>query len=318
MFRLANIIVLIICTWFALSQTAWATRYVIYYKSDASPASAVIGLPYTHVILSFVTARGAADGAVRLSTPDRLQPALLETHKLKADGKKVLISFGGGDMPAAAYQSLVGREKALAAALAGFVRKHGLDGVDIDFEISAALSPLAAERPFRGKRFLVQLTKELRALLPRDALLTHVPQAPYLDPDWHGEPYLEVLREVGRHIDWITVQYYNNPGFDNPTGIDADGQGRPSSFAGIVNGANKLNWPAHKTLIGKPIFHHDASTGYMSPARLKADIVEPLVKKYGSAFGGLTGWQFSTLTADHRYWNRQMAPALKLSEDNRP
>jgi hypothetical protein len=116
-------------------------RYVIYYNSNASPPEALIGTPYTHVILSFITVEpGAPDeGPVSLVVPGKLAPALAVIGRLQAEGKRVLISFGGGDMQLTDYTGLVGREELLADAIAAFVFVHGFDGVDIDFEVSAAL-----------------------------------------------------------------------------------------------------------------------------------------------------------------------------------
>lgn len=53
-------------------EVGGAVRFVVYYNSDASPASALIGLPYTHVILSFITARIGDDGSVENSHRNEL------------------------------------------------------------------------------------------------------------------------------------------------------------------------------------------------------------------------------------------------------
>lgn len=288
-------------------------RYVIYYNSDASPAVRLLGTPYTHVILSFITlaADADADAPIRLVVPEKLGPALQVIPQLQAEGKQVLISFGGGDMTEAAYVGALGRIDSLAAQVSSFVVRHGLDGVDIDFEVSAALE---ADRPagmFDGVRFLIDFTRALRVHLPAGALLTHVPQAPYLDPGWHGGPYLDVLQEAGRMIDWITVQYYNNPDFDAPVGariVGAEAHPVAWSFTGITSGLSGLRWPAQRTLVGLPVYRDDAANGHLAPGEVVSEVVCPLRSRFGQRFGGLTGWQFSTLTSDHRYWNSQLAP----------
>ena len=294
-----------------------ATRFVIYYNSDAAPASALIGLPYTHVIYSFITARADAAGQITLVTSDKLDNALGQIAALQADGKQVLISFGGGDMAAQDYATLVGHEAALANALAKHAKHLSFDGVDLDFEISASLHTTPPPDLFDGRQFLISLTTALRTALGADSLLTHAPQPPYLDPDWHGGPYLDVLREVGPLIDWITVQYYNNTGFDDPISPSAEHQ--PAwSYAGIVSGQYGVSWPAEKTLIGKPVYTKDAISGYVAPADLVATIITPMVNLYGDRFGGLTGWQFSTLTPQHRYWNKQIAPSMGIGKKAKP
>jgi chitinase len=292
-------------------------RYVVYYNSEASPAEKLIGLPYSHVILSFVTLPPGGKRGLSLVVDPRLVAPLKIVGKLQADGKKVLISFGGGDMKLEAYRPAVGKEAALAKALAAFVAKHGLDGVDLDFEATGALRHPLADGAFDGKAFLIALTKALRQTLPAGKLITHAPQAPYLDPSWHKGPYLEILREAGAAIDWITVQYYNNPDFDLPVKthlVGAEKDPFPASYAGIVGGAPGFPWPSEKTLVGLPIYRGDASNGHQPPKVVQDDILKPLLARYGAKFGGLTGWQFSTLTADHRYWNDKLAGAFRPEE----
>lgn len=291
-------------------------RYVIYYNSNASPPETLIGTPYTHVVLSFITVAPGVpdpsvpdDGPVSLVLPNKLAPALAVIGRLQAEGKRVLISFGGGDMQLDDYTGLVGREESLADAIAAFVSVHGFDGVDIDFEVSEALHSRRRPGVFDGRRFLIDLTAALRKRLPAEALISHAPQAPYLDPAWHGGPYLDVLHAVGDAIDWVMVQYYNNPDYELPVAGKIVGRSpRPfaTSYAGIVNSF----WPSEKTLVGLPVYREDSSSGHLPPQRVVSEVVCPLRDRYGGRFGGLTGWQFSTLTPDHRFWNDQMAGAV--------
>lgn len=289
-------------------------RYVIYYNSDASPPTALVGKPYTDVILSFITVSADASPAapVSLVVPDKLVPALDVIPRLQAEGKRVLISFGGGDMGLDDYRSIVGRTEELADAVAAFVARHGFDGVDIDFEVSPALYRAPPPGYFDGRRFLIDLTLALRSRLPAGALLSHVPQAPYLDPAWHGGPYLDVLRQAGDAINWITIQYYNNPDYDAPVARQIVGSAQsPSvtSYSGISSGAGGLEWPPERTLVGLPVYRDDAANGHLPPTEVLRAVVCPLDGRFGDAFGGLTGWQFSTLTADHRFWNGRMTVA---------
>lgn len=308
--RLLCLLSILLLPFAAAAESPGTPRFVVYYNSDASSAKDLIGLPYSHVILSFVT---LSDG-LTLAVAPRLRVPLADVAKLQADGKKVLISFGGGDMRLDAYRAAVGHEAKLAAALAAFVEAHGLDGVDIDFEVDQALQHPPADGAFDGRAFLVALTRELRKALPEGALISHAPQPPYLDRNWHGGPYLDILRQAGTDIDWILVQYYNNPGFEVPIAtqlVGADKDPFPTSYAGITGGALGFAWPAEKTLVGLPIYRDDASSGHQPPKVVRDQILTPLVARYGAKFGGIGGWQFSTLTADHRYWNEELAGALR-------
>ena len=313
MLRALTALLLLVCP-LAAQAAEVPPRYVVYYNSVASPADKLIGLPYSHVILSFVTLQAGGEQDLSLVVDSRLTEPLKLVEKLQADGKKVLISFGGGDMKLEAYRPAVGKEAALAKELAAFVTKHGLDGVDIDFEATGALRHPLEDGAFDGTAFLIALTRELRKALPEGALITHAPQAPYFDPNWHKGPYLEILKRAGAAIDWVTVQYYNNPDFDLPVGahlVGAETDPFPASYTGIVSGAAGLDWPSEKTLVGLPIYKADASNGHQPPKVVRDDVLKPLVARFGAKFGGLTGWQFSTLTADHRYWNDKLAAALQ-------
>ena len=81
---------------------------------------------------------GTPDRPIALIVSNKPAPALDVIPRLRAEGKRILISFGGGDMKLADYAGVAGRVDDLADAIAGFVSAHGFDGVDIDFEVSAA------------------------------------------------------------------------------------------------------------------------------------------------------------------------------------
>jgi hypothetical protein len=199
-------------------------RYVIYYNSNASPPETLIGTPYTHVILSFITVEPGApdDGPMSLVVPSKLAPALAVIGRLQAQGKRVLISFGGGDMRLDAYTGLAGREESLVDAIAAFVSAHGLDGVDIDFEVSAVLHSRRRPSVLDGRRFLIDLTAALHKRLPAEALISRAPQAPYLDPAWHGAVFGCVARRW-RGRSWTSLHYRSR----RPTPVSGLHPGRP-------------------------------------------------------------------------------------------
>lgn len=304
-----------------ISTQASTPRYIIYYNSDASPLSAALNTPYTHIILSFVTAAINHQQAIELHVNKNLAPFWSDVAKLQANGKKVMISFGGGEFQAADYAPLAGRENELAALLANFVQDKGLDGIDIDYEASATFLTERQPGVIDGRAFLIRLTQALRQQLPAPRyLLSHAPQPPYLSATWHGGPYLDVIQSVGGQIDWIAVQYYDNPGFDSPVTSHIVGTTSPplaTSYHGLTNINGPLAWPARKLLVGKPVYQADAASGHITPQQVIKEIITPLKHAYGNRFGGLMGWQFSTLTADHQAWNSLVGQAL-LSDKTSP
>ncbi len=234
---------------------------------------------------------------------------------MKENGIKVLISFGGGLAKADDYKHLVHREEELAALIADFVRTKGLDGVDLDFEASSMLHMDRSPGVADGKSFLIRLTKALREKLPsKDYFISHAPQSPYLNPDWHQGPYLDILKKAGGDIDWITVQYYNNPGQDGPVKSKVVGSNHNpyvTSYRGLVSGLDGLSWSSDKVVIGKPVYKADAFSGHVSPQVMVREIIEPLRTQYGADFGGIAGWQFSTHTKDHQSWNSDLGEVLR-------
>lgn len=284
-------------------------RYIVYYGAKVSPLADVAQTDFTHVHLSFLTVpeTGGA-GPLTLVAPDVMEGQWPSVEVLKQAGKLVLVSFGGGDMTAKAWARVAGREDEAARLIADFVKENGLQGVGLDFEISESFH--GKSPPFDGRKMLIDLTRALRKALPEGALISHAPESAYLSRNWHGAPYLDVLRAVGDEIDWVAIQYYNNPAFDAPVASHILGTGdtvSDSSVAGLVQGLGGYAIPVKKLVVGKPIYHADASSGHMTPADVRSQILEPLAQAYGAGFGGLMGWQFADDTDDHRYWNSDMA-----------
>lgn len=91
-----------------------------------------------------------------------------------------------------------------ALKLADFVKYNHLDGVDIDWQDTAAF------QNGTGEQWLITFTTVLRANLP-NAIITHAPQAPYFAGTSHypKNGYLAVNAAVGSMIQFYNVQFYN-------------------------------------------------------------------------------------------------------------
>lgn len=289
-------------------------RYITYYNSDDSPLSSALDTPYTHIVLAFVTATVDEHKCIKLHTNPRLELAWGDVAKLQRYGKKMMISFGGGGMQSDDYAPLAGRELELAKLLADFVRSKKLDGIGIDYEASDTFHASRPESVIEGREFLIALTKALRTELPAPRyLLSHAPQPPYLSASWHGGAYLDILKAVGNHIDWIVVQYYNNPGFDDSITKHVVGNIESpysTSYRGLTAKDGKLHWPARKIVIGKPVHKTNVRSGHIKPKVIIEKIIKPLQKTYGQAFGGLMGWQYDSHGNDHPAWNTVVGQAL--------
>ncbi len=287
------------------------SRLVIYYNSAHAPLSSIAETPLTHVILAFLMP-SAAD-PTKVEPSGNLDSVWPDVQGLQAAGKKVMISFGGGTATHEAYRQLAADVPGLARQIAGFVAQRGLDGVDIDFEDTAGFERGSA---YDGVAFLVSLTRELAAALPAGKnLISHAPQPPYLSPYFEGGPYLKVLKGAGDDISWINLQYYNNPGFQDPGQITGLTGASPfvSSVTGLAQGVGGVAWPVAKTVIGKPVAPIDAHTGYLPVADLVSQVVAPLVGKYGKQVGGAMGWQYAQDVSEQGAWHNALAAALGLA-----
>jgi GH18 family chitinase len=163
----------------ALPSRPAAIGYLPVFRGLDAAAVRLDPAQYTHLNLAFVNpdARGrilagdgfacAPDGKDRMLTADSLRPVVAAAHKA---GTKVLISLGGGTIPACSgdWEALLrpdNRDKVVKALL-GAVDRFGLDGIDIDLE-GAILTRI--DQAGNYTPFVAALGKALKA---RGKLLT--------------------------------------------------------------------------------------------------------------------------------------------------
>ena len=163
------------------------------------------------------------------SLPSQLQQNLVAWKAVDPQHRKVLIGLGGATAaPNYGVWAQGTNTDAVAAGIAQFVNsvQFPLDGVDIDFEDSAALAvPGSAGSytpPYDAITMLVNLTVALRnnSSLPAGFLISHAPQTPYLVVQPRAQPYvgsylviLAMLQQKGVAIDFLNIQAYNNPSY---------------------------------------------------------------------------------------------------------
>lgn len=221
-------------------------------------------------MLAFWTTTGLVGEAASWAalSPDDRNARLDAYHK--SNIAVMVAAFGANDIPTA--QDPAG----VANSLATFVKTYGLDGVDLDYEDTAALYGGT------GAQWVSDLTRHLRAALP-DKLISHAPQAPYFGP---GGGYDTVANTAGNDIDFYNVQYYNQGG---DQGCDASMNSGPGNMKSII----ASGVPANKIVFGKPLDPQDGNSGWMSPAEL----VECLKTKPAGWPGSVMFWQWRDGTA---------------------
>ncbi len=277
-----------------------APQLVTYYNNGRLPLSNAASLPYTTVNLAFLFTEEKTPfdiqlgGAIAAGPSTLTQGAVDAISDMHNAGQRVLISFGGGTMTTAAYKAIAGSEPVLAKNIADFVQRYELDGVDIDWEDTAAFTGQAG---YDGVKFLVALTQALRNELPPASLITHAPQPPYMQKGSGMDGYVDVMAQAGNDIDWLNMQYYNNPPWSsNPSEIVSSYEAF-SSLPGMTR---------EKLLVGLPVTSHDAGSGYIPVKEIVTDIMHPIQAQ--GPLGGMMNWQFSS--DENGEWAKTIGSAL--------
>jgi chitinase len=181
------------------------------------------------IIVAFATPdQTAPEGTLRFSTP-----AGLDTEKFKADiaylqgqGKKVMISLGGGGQ----YFTLVdpAHIRNFVSSVSRIVREYGFDGIDIDFETpSLLLNPGDRDFTHPTTPSIVNLISALRQLHDHFgsgftiSLVPEGTQIPAGYPSYGGQfgSYLPIAYAVRDILSFIDVQDYNTPPLE---GLDGE------------------------------------------------------------------------------------------------
>ncbi len=201
------------------------------------------------------------------------------------NGIKLMVSaFGATEQPTSAGYDATD----CAKKLADYVSKNDLDGVDIDWEDTAAF------QRGTGEDWLITFTTVLRSLLP-NAIITHAPQAPYFVGTSHypKNGYLKVNSAVGSMIQFYNVQFYNqdtSPYNTANTLFNASGGWAPGTS---VNEIISKGVPSNKIVVGKPATTADAAPGsYMSASSISSALVAN--HKYNGWQAGVMFWQYSS------------------------
>ena len=173
------------------------------------------------VIVAFATpAKNAPEGTMQFHSPRGLDPAQFKADiaSLKKQGKKVLISLGGGGENFTLADPK--RVPAYISTVTQIVAEYGFDGVDIDFE-SPSLSIAPGDTDFRHPTTpsIVNLISALRQLHDHfgpDFMISLVPEGTQIPggyPSYGGQfgSYLAITFAIRDILSFIDVQSYNTP-----------------------------------------------------------------------------------------------------------
>ena len=181
------------------------------------------------IIVAFSTPdKNAPEGTMQFQTPAGLDTEQFkgDIGYLKSQGKKVMISLGGGGQ----HFTLADAKRVpnFVSSVTRIVAEYGFDGIDIDFE-SPSLSIDPGDMDFKHPTTpsIVNLISALRQVRDRFGprfMISLVPegtQIPSGYPSYGGQfgSYLAITYAIGDILSFIDVQSYNTPPLE---GLDGE------------------------------------------------------------------------------------------------
>jgi len=279
------------------------SRMIAYLGNwQACPTSTQLA-QYSHIMIAFAVTytwspvKNLCSSTCEIATPpicnNQANPELL--RDLKAQGKKIIVSFGGAGMggswagdPNDCWDYCFGRESQVVNRLTEIVRELDADGVDIDYEYFYEDNQNGSgfAKGAQAQNFLAQVTIGLRNSLGTDRLVTHAPMDVDLEPH---KAYFQLLKQHSYAIDFIMPQYYNGITRPITDGIDGSGAGATDALSHYISIVNEFfGGDATKILFGFCI--NDCSgTGSNANGDQAAQVMIDLANTY-SCHGGAFFW----------------------------
>ena len=312
----------------ALTGTPNGHKLIGYWAGYGGPGSTFplreISPQWDVIIVAFaVPDKNAPEGTMVFRTPGGLDKEQFKADIawLKSQGKKVLLSFGGGGQ----HFTLADPKRVpnFVASTIEIVSDYGFDGIDIDFE-SPSLSIAPGDVDFRHPTTpsivnLIDALKQVRAHFGPQFLLTLVPegtQIPSGYPSYGGQfgSYLPIAHALRDMLYFMDVQDYNTPplqGLDGeiyqPGTVDYHAAMTELVLAGFPVGGNPKYMfpplPASKVAVGflngdtTPAIVQQAMD-YIITGKAPAGVTYKLRK--ASGYPEMTGAMFWTIDADRR------------------
>jgi chitinase len=200
-----------------------------YGKADAIFPLSEISPQWDVIIVAFATpAKDAPEGTMQFHTPAGLDTAQFKADiaHLKSQGKKVMISLGGGGEHFTLADP--NRVPIYVSTVTQIVSDYGFDGIDIDFESpSLSIDPGDTDFQHPTTPSIVNLISALRQLHDHFGpgfMMSLVPegtQIPSGYPSYGGQfgSYLAITYAIRDILSFVDVQDYNTPPLE---GLDGE------------------------------------------------------------------------------------------------
>ena len=299
-----------------------------YWAGYGGPGSTIslreVSPQWDYILIAFSTPdRNAPEGTMQFRTPAGLDTAQFKADIawLKSQGKKVMISLGGGGQ----HFTLTDPKRVpnFVSSVTRIVSDYGFDGVDIDFE-SPSLSIEPGDTDFAHPTTpsivnLISALRQLRDHFGSGFLISLVPegtQVPSGYPSYGGQfgSYLPIIHALRDILTFVDVQDYNTPplqGLDGeiyqPGSVDYHAAMTELLLHGFNTGGDPKHFfppmPADKVAVGFLIGDTtpeivSQALDYIITGKAPAGTAYKLRQPGG--YPGMIGAMFWTINADRR------------------
>lgn len=245
---------------------------------------------YNVIEVAFAVPGGGTNYQMEFS-PNRATKAqfIAQIQTLQSQGKKVLISMGGGGTIVKLDNTL--ERDSFVSSMMRIIEDYGFDGIDVDFEGSSlSLNGGSIAAPIEPPILL--LIEAIREIMERHRLrhgkkllLTMAPETAHVQggqSQYSGVwgVYLPIIHALRDSIDILQVQLYNSGsmyGIDRGIYYQGTADFIVAMAEAVIQGFNTTGGrfeglPANKVAIGLPACTSAAGGGYTSPSVVQSAI----------------------------------------------
>ncbi|RDH15725.1 alkaline phosphatase [Aspergillus niger ATCC 13496] len=273
-------------------------RVILYHQTICPDGQYCSMLPLldnntgvTHIILAAFHLNADPQHITLNNDPPHMplyEPLWAEVPAVKQSGFRVMGLLGGAAQ--GSFRCLDGNEEKFELyyqPLRDMVRRHQLDGLDLDVEEEMSLSGI------------IRLIDRLKLDMGDDFIITLAPVAAAMlgMGNLSGFDYRELERQRASKISWYNTQFYN--GWGNPED--------PRMYAAMV----AQGWAPNRVVYGLLTNPGNGSQGYV-PLEKIGPILGLLVERFPN-FGGVMGWEYFNSKPGDRDAPWQWAAAMSLS-----